>query len=157
MVIIMSNYKIVKNKKKETVVCLDYDKMDGYQLKPRVKKEDTISVSKMLIVKPEFSEKIIRKKIDKKIGDLLNKLQMVYDDSEDGGEAAINKSLMEAEILRQQIINNYIKYLGNTYSGLTLEKLRIIVDQFRYKLFMIEASKQNYYYNDCQKETHRSR
>lgn len=157
MVIIMSNYKIVKNKKKETVVCLDYDKMDGYQLKPRVKKEDTISVSKMLIVKPEFSERIIRKKIDKKIGDLLKQLQMMYDDSEDGGETAINKSLMDAEVLRQQIINNYIKYLGNTYSGLTLEKLRIIIDQLRYKLFMIVESKQNYYYNNEEKEAHKSR
>lgn len=153
----MNNYKIVKNKKKEVVVSLDYDKMNGYQLKPRVNKNDTISVSKIKIIKPEFSEKIIRKKIDKKIMDLLSKLQMMYDDSEDGGESAINKSLMEAEVLRQQIINNYIKYLGNTYSGLTLEKLRIIVDQFRYKLFMIEASKQNYYYNDEQKETHKSR
>ena len=46
--------------------------------------------------------------------------------------------LKEAERLKINIINNYKKYLGNTYSILSLKKLEIIIEGYRAKLYVIK-------------------
>ena len=45
--------------------------------------------------------------------------------------------LKEAERFRLSIINNYKKYLGNSYSTLTLKKMQIIIDGYKAKLYAI--------------------
>ncbi len=141
------SYYIAKNKKKKEIVSFELEKLDGYQVKPKTKKNDSIEVSKIIFVNKEFSEKIIRKKIDKKISALLEELKVIDEDDSGNNEGAIRKSLMDAEKLRLQIINTYVKYLGHTYEGLTLKKLQIIIEQLRYKLYYIEMIKREIYMN----------
>ncbi len=141
------SYYIAKNKKKKEIVSFELEKLDGYQVKPKTKKNDSIEVSKIIFVNREFSEKIIRKKIDKKISALLEELKVIDEDDSGNNEGAIRKSLMDAEKLRLQIINTYVKYLGHTYEGLTLKKLQIIIEQLRYKLYYIEMIKREIYMN----------
>ena len=59
-----SSYYVSKNKDKKEIVCFEIENVVGYELKPKVKNKDGIQVSKIVIVNPEFSEKIIRKKIE---------------------------------------------------------------------------------------------
>ena len=113
-------------------VYFEYDKIDGYSVKPKVSKNDEIEVSKIVFVNPELSEKIIRRKIDKKIDYLLKQLKFIEEDN-DSDEGAIKKCLMDTEKLKIQIINNYVKYLGHTYESLTIKKIQIITSQLRYK------------------------
>lgn len=141
------SYYIAKNKKKKEIVSFELEKLDGYQVKPKTKKNGSIEVSKIIFVNKEFSEKIIRKKIDKKISALLEELKVIDEDDSGNNEGAIRKSLMDAEKLRLQIINTYVKYLGHTYEGLTLKKLQIIIEQLRYKLYYIEMIKREIYMN----------
>ena len=141
------SYYIAKNKKKKEIVSFELEKLDGYQVKPKTKKNDSIEVSKIIFVNKEFSEKIIRKKIDKKISALLEELKVIDEDDSGNNEGAIRKSLMDAEKLRLQIINTYVKYLGHTYEGLTLKKLQIFIEQLRYKLYYIEMIKREIYMN----------
>jgi len=84
-----------------------------------------------------MSEKIIRRKIDKRIESLLLDLKKI-EESDSDDEDGVRRSLMDAEKLKVQIINNYIKYLGHTYGSLTLKKIQIIINQLRYKLYMIK-------------------
>ena len=65
-------------------------------------------------------------------------MQLKYFDENDDDEDGIKRSLMDAEKLRLQIINNYIKYLGNTYQSLTIKKIQIIINQLRFKLYKIQ-------------------
>ena len=44
---------------------------------------------------------------------------------------------MDAERLKLMILNEYRKYLGNTYQSLTLKKIQIIINQLRIKLYNI--------------------
>ena len=140
------SYYVTKNKKTREAVFLEYEKMDGYQVNPKVREKDAIEVDKIVFVNPEFSEKIIRKKIDKKIEKLLQQLKLIEEDNE-GGEDAIKKSLMDAEKLRLQIINNYVKYLGHTYESLTIKKIQIIIETLRYKLYMIKVKEREMLHN----------
>lgn len=148
------NYYVSKDEKNNEVVYLELDKMEGYEVNPKAKKQNEISVNKIIFVNNEMSEKIIRRKIDKKIELLLQELRRM--DEEGTDEGSIQRSLMAAEKLRLQIINNYVKYLGHTYESLTLKKIQIIVNELRFKLFTIDQiKKQNAYYEE--RETRRGR
>lgn len=135
------SYYLTKNKKKNEVIFLDIDKMDGYQVMPKVVEKGGIKVNKIVFVDQKCSEKIIRKKIDKKIDYLLKQIRKIDEEDSDSGEEIIRKSLIEAEKLRMMIINKYTKYLGNSYQGLTLKKIMIIIEQLRYKMYVLEEEK----------------
>lgn len=148
------NYYVSKDNKNNEVVYLELDEMQGYEVNPKTKKQNEISVNKIIFVNNEMSEKIIRRKIDKKIELLLQELRRM--DEEGTDEGTVERNLMSAEKLRLQIINNYVKYLGHTYESLTLKKIQIIVNELRFKLFTIEQIKrQNTYYEE--RETRRGR
>lgn len=147
-----SSYYVSKNKDKKEIVCFEIENVVGYELKPKVKNKDGIQVSKIVIVNPEFSEKIIRKKIDKKITYLLDQLKIIDQDDNGDNEGDIRRSLMDAEKLRLQILNKYIKYLGHTYGSLTMKKIQLITEQLRYKLYYIEVMKREMYLNQVSQE-----
>lgn len=149
-------YHISKTRKKKEAIDLKLNDLDGYKVKPRVKDKNMVGVDKIVFVDDELSEKIIRKKIDKKIDSLLEQLKLLEDD-DDSNDGNVNRSLMDAEKLRVQLINNYVKYLGHTYYSLTLKKIEIIIDELKYKLYLKEYKKQeNLYYNN-EKEGRRGR
>lgn len=130
----MKNYYLHKNSKSGEIVYLEFDKREGYNITPKTKIEDAIKVDKIVFVNPSFSEKIIKKKIDIKIRQLLRELTVL---DEDGGddEEGLRRNLMEAERLKLNILNNYVKYLGHTYESLTLRKVQVIINQLRIKLY----------------------
>ena len=128
------NYFISKDNKNGEVVYLEYNK-NGYNVKPKVKKEDAIEVSKIVFVSPTLTEKLIKKKINNKISRLLLELNTTYDDESDGGEARFRK-------LRTYLMNTYAKYLGKTYANLTLKKLELIINEYKEKLYIINEHKQ---------------
>ena len=130
------NYSVSRVKSTGEVIYFEYDKVEGYRVNPKTKKDDEIGVSKIVFVNDSMSEKIIRRKIDKKIAYLLGQLKLIEEDS-NPDEGGIKKNLMDAEKLKLQIINNYVKYLGHTYHSLTLKKIQIIINQLRYKLYTI--------------------
>jgi hypothetical protein len=149
------NYHISKTRKERDAFDLELDKLEGYKVNPKIKEEDAIEVNKIVFVDKDFSERIIRKKIDSKIEYLLYKLKLYEEDGTDTG--SIKRSLMEAEKLRIQLINKYIKYLGHTYMGLTLKKIELIIDELNYKLYMNEFYKEQQVYYTEEKEGKRGR
>ena len=124
----MNNYFISKDNKSGEIVYLEYDK-EGYKVTPKRKKEDAIEVNKIVFVSPKLTEKLIKKKIDHKLDKLLYELNLINIDDEDndsGNSEKIRDMLKEAEKFRLSIINNYKKYLGNSYITLTLKKMQIM-------------------------------
>lgn len=130
----MKNYYLHKNSKSGSITYLEFDKINGYNITPKTKIEDAIKVDKIVFVNPSFSEKIIKKKIDIKIRQLLKELT-VLDENGGDDEDGLRRNLMEAERLKLNILNNYVKYLGHTYESLTLRKVQVIINQLRIKLY----------------------
>lgn len=142
------SYSISRDEMSNEAVYFEYDKIDGYQVMPKAKKKDSIEVSKIVFVNDSMSEKIIRKKIDRKILYLLEQLKLI-EENDGTDEDGIRRSLMEAEKLKVQIINNYVKYLGHTYQSLTLKKIQIIINQLRFKLYLVkDRERQNNLFNN---------
>ncbi len=148
-------YHISKTRKEKEAINLQFDKLKGYNVNPKVKEKDAIGVDKITFVSNELSERIIRKKINAKIDYLLYKLKMYNEEGSDSG--SIKKSIMDAEKLRIQLINKYIKYLGNTYAGLTLKKIELIIDELNYKLYMNEFYKEQFKYSTQEREGRKGR
>lgn len=140
------HYFLQRDSKTNEMVYIEYSKLDGYHIVPKTKKQDAIEVNKIVFVSPSLSEKLIKKKIDKKIEYLLKILRSIDDDSDPSGDI-IKKSLVDAERLKLSIINTYVKYLGNTYQGLTLKKIQIIINQLRLKLYMLKENDYQIYEN----------
>ena len=138
------NYYLHKDTKTGEILYLEYDKIDGYPITPKTDINDAITVNKIVIVNPNFSEKIIRKKIEIKIRNLLR----ILDEIDDNDEAGIQNTIIKAEKLRMDIINKYKKYLGNTYGELSIKKIQIIINQLRMKLFDNLTKKSYKFIND---------
>lgn len=129
------NYYLRKDKLSGEILYLEYDKITGYDITPKTKIEDAIKVNKIIFVNPSLSEKLIRKKIEIKIRYLLKCLQEFENDPSGGDEDAIRHSLMDAERLKIMLLNEYKKYLGNTYGSFSIKKVQIIINQLRIKLY----------------------
>lgn len=129
------NYFVERNHETDEVVYLEYDKIDGYEITPKTKMKDAISVKKVVFASPSLSSKIIKKKINNIIIKLLEFIENI-DDGTDG--ESIRENLMKAEKLRVSIITKYIKYLGNNYSSLTLKKLELMVNKLENELYKKE-------------------
>ncbi len=145
-----NSYYVSKSKKKKETRFLELEKLTGYEVAPKVHEDGMIGVSKIIFVNDNMAEKVIRKKVDKKINYLLKLIKNIDDDN--GSDNGIKKSLMDAEKLRVQLINNYVKYLGNTYHSLTLKKLDLIIEELKYKLYEREFKKQAVYFQEEKKE-----
>lgn len=137
----MSNYFISKDNKSGEIVYLEYDK-NGYEFSPKAKKKDAIEVNKIVFVSPELTSKLLKKKIDIKVTKLLNEYNTIDDDDDDDNGIRLRDKLKEAERLKLMILNNYEKYLGKTYTKLTIKKMQIIIDGYRSKLNSIKRKKQ---------------
>lgn len=136
-----SNYYVQRDEDSKEIVFIEFDKLNGYNVLPKIGKKNEIEVNKIVFIKPSFSEKIIKKKIDLKIEYLMKVLENIDSDDDEGSEHNIRQSLVEAERLKLSIINSYIKFLGSEYRGLTLKKLEIIIKKLRMRLYTMKEKK----------------
>ena len=150
------NYYISRDNETKEIVYMEYNKIDGYKITPKTKKEDAIEVSKIVFVSPTLTEKLIKKKLELKLRHLLNELNELDDDDTSGD--AIRETLVECERLKLTIINNYLKYLGQEYANLSLKKLQLIINELRFRLFSIKQKQMNYlYFNEENNEEKKGR
>ena len=143
------NYLLEKNNKTNEIVYMEYEKLNGYKLTPKASIYDGIKVNKIIFINPSLSEKIIKKKINIKIHKWLEYLKFCNEDPTGGDEGNIRRCIMDIEKLRINIINTYAKYLGHDFKGLTLDKLQIIINEYKRLLFTKEfTKKQRLFYLD---------
>ncbi len=136
------NFLIQKDSKTGEITYLEYDKLNGYRVKPRIKTDESIAVSQIIFIEPSFSEKIIKKKIELQIKK-LTELMRYYDTNEGGDDdSGVRRSLVEAEKLKLKIINDYVHYLGNTYASISIQKVQLIIDSLRTQLINMNREKQ---------------
>ena len=138
------NYYLHKDTLSGEILYLEYDKIKGYDITPKTKVEDAIRVNKIVFVNPSLSEKLIRKKVEIKIRYLIEKIEEFESDPSGGDEGNIKATLMDAERLKLSILNNYRKYLGNTYGSFSIKKVQIIINQLRIRLYNKISQKRIY-------------
>lgn len=118
------SYKLIKEDKLVAITILEPRKIFGYKLKGKSKSANT---TKILIVKPEFYEKIAMKNIRKKIDILNSRLNDALNIPDDDKTARV---LSEAEMLKTMIISVYSIYLSKEKLDILIKNINHLVSEF---------------------------
>lgn len=112
-------------------------KMCGFEVKPKNQiPYDGIQVNSLLMVKPAFVEKVLKKKNKRKIEHYLNYIIELLDNEDDSEEAPSNLSEALNDLARYKDIikYKYCKYLDDKYIELLLRKIDLLEHQLKAKL-----------------------
>ena len=86
------NYYVSRDNETKEIVYMEYNKIDGYKITPKTKKEDAIEVSKIVFVSPTLTEKLIKKKLELKLTIINNYLKYL-------GQEYANLSLKKLQLI----------------------------------------------------------
>lgn len=148
------HYYINKKNTNKEIIYLDYDKLKGLDFSPKNRvKYDGIVVNKMVIIKPSMIEKILKRKIKKKL-DLYLKLIIKFIESTDSDNGdAIREALNDLTRYKSIIAHKYQKYLDEKYLKLLIRKIALLEYELNSKLMLYEQ--ENIYEEEL--TTHRRR
>lgn len=127
-------YVLIKSSKSKEAIYIDYKNMAGFKVKPHNgKKYGGVEVNEMLIIKPDFIDRILKRKVGKKLENYINYLiEVLEDDDADGAKLA--QTLNDIERYRMTINNNYRNYLDEKYLNILLKKLKLIEEKLNEKM-----------------------
>ena len=82
---ISKRFVVKKEAKEETITYMEYEKLKGYNVKPKdsLKLEDMINVNEMIIINPSLIEKLVDKKCKRKFEKIIMMLSLIYDETSD--------------------------------------------------------------------------
>ena len=151
------HYYICKKGNDRQIIYLDYDKLNGFGFSPQNNvKYDGIIVNKMVIIKPSMIEKVLRKKIKRKL-DLYLKLIIKFIESDDSCDGtSLREALNDLTRYKSIIKNKYQKYLDEKYLKILLKKITLLEYELSSKIINLENYEYEYEYEE-EKRTHRSR
>ena len=131
-------YRLKKEKKKKKIKSCNLKKIYGYIFTPKNKiKYPGITVTKFKAVNPEIIEKLLKKKVKKKLEVYLQYLFYLLNESNDE-PGATDMVLDDLARYQQMVKNCYQKYLGEQYIS-ELEK------QIEYIKFCAKQREQELY------------
>ena len=135
------NYLIVKDKDNKSVTYFEYDKIEGYNLKPKnTPIKDCIHVNKMIIVNPSLIDTLVTKKINNRFKKLIKLISYLYEENDETGEG-YRLALNEISKFRMELINKYKSYLSEEKLKLLDNKLSILEEEVNLKLeYLYEQS-----------------
>ena len=125
----IGKYTLIDDKSKKKIENIEIN--DGYDFKPKnkIEKDDLASISKVVLVEPEFIETIAKKNINKKLNILLKQIAIVLNDETD-------YVLGEIDRLASLVMGNYSKYLTKEYKNLIKNKLYMLKEEINLKQMM---------------------
>ena len=130
----IGKYTLIDDKSKKKIENIEIN--DGYDFKPKnkIEKDDLASISKIVLVEPEFIETIAKKNINKKLNILLKQIAIVLNDETD--DEGADYVLGEIDRLASLVMGNYSKYLTKEYKNLIKNKLYMLKEEINLKQMM---------------------
>lgn len=131
-------YLLIKDKKEEKLD-VDLSKISGFVFNPQNNiKYDGIMVDELKLTKPEFIEKVLKKKIKRKLN-LYTQLIIELIDSDDD-DGTINIVLDDLERYKRVINNNYKAHLSRKYMDLLIKKIELLENELKTKQMFLKVS-----------------
>ncbi len=138
----MKQYLISKEKYNGEIVYINYDKLQGYKFCPKTNLSyDGIKVNEMIIIKPSFIEKIIKRKIKNKLDFYLRLIidNLDGDNDDDDTRIALDDLARYKKIVNQR----YSIYLDPKYMELLNKKMDVIERELNNNLIFKENVLEN--------------
>ena len=137
------HYIIDKEKYNQETVKIN-NKLNGFQVSPQNNVEyPGVEVNSMLVVKPSFIEKIVKKKTKRKLDYYLNYIINIIDSSdEDPDDAPLRQALNDLTRYKEMVQNKYQQYLDDKYISLLMKKILLLERELKTKI--IHKTMNNY-------------
>lgn len=136
----MTNNRYYITRKNNSVgvdATIDYSKMGGLDISPKNRiSYDGIVVNKLVIIKSSFIERILKKKIKRKLELYLKFIMDFIDSDEDDGDS-LREALNDITRYKDIINYKYRKYLGDKYIDQLLNKIEFLEHELKLKLYII--------------------
>ncbi len=136
----VNGYYLVRNEYNNHDAIIDNRKLRGFQVTPKNQvKYDGVQVNHMTVIKPAFIEKVLKRKIKRRLDLYLQYIIRLLDDTENhsGGNDGIRIALNDLDRYKSIIRNKYRMYLDEKYIELLLKKIVLLERELKIK---------NYYY-----------
>lgn len=131
-------YLLIKDKKEEKLES-DLKKIPGFVFNPQNNiKYDGIVIDELKLTKPELIEKVLKKKIKRKLA-LYTQLiiELIESDDDDG---TFDIVLNDLERYKRVINNNYKVYLSKKYNDLLLKKIDVLENELKTKQMFLKVN-----------------
>ena len=138
-------YKIDKKKINDKTQ-IDMKRLRGFKIKPLNNIQyDGVKVNKLLIIKPSFVEKVLKRKKKRKL-ELYLEFVINILESEDGNNGdKIAIALNDLTRYKSIVKNNYRIYLDDLYYQLLMKKMDVIEKELKVRKMYLDMSYQNDY------------
>lgn len=136
----------MKQKLGNELIYIDYNKIEGFKIKPRNNvKYEGIEVNKLIIINPSFIDKVLKRKIKRKLDSYLQYIIMLIENNDDADADTLRIVLDDVMRYRQLIKNKYRIYLEEKYYSLLLKKIALLEQELKNKIIKLRLQ---YNYED---------
>ena len=134
-------YVIEKHKYDDRTVQIDNNKMDGFKITPKNEiTYDGVIVNSLLLMKPNFIEKVLKKKNQRKLEYYLQYMIALTESDDDTPPSTISEALNDLNHYRDIIEYKYRKYLDDKYIDLLLKKVSLLERELKAKLIYAQMN-----------------
>lgn len=148
------NYFIAKDQYDNCSIKIDCQKLKGYRLIPKNNIEyDGIMVNQLVIINQSFIEKVLKKKIKRKLDMYLNLIIRSLNEEPDDDGTIFKTALDDLSRYRNIVEFKYQKFLDEKYIELLLQKIALLEHELKQKLIYMS----NYSIVEEKSKTGRSR
>ncbi|MEG0021678.1 MAG: hypothetical protein RRY22_04850 [Bacilli bacterium] len=145
-------YKLIEESIYKKIVKLDYKKLNGFHFKPTNHIEhDGINVNKMTIINYSLVEKVLKRKIKKRLEVYLKYVMNIIETEDDGDRNSFRQVLNDLSRYKDVIMYKYKKYLDQKYLKLLLKKIELLEQELNRKILVSEEK------DITKEESHRRR
>lgn len=136
----MTNNRYYVTKKSDNIgieAIIDYSKLGGLDISPKnCINYDGIVVNKLVIIKRSLIERILKKKIKRKL-ELYLKFIMDFISSDDEDGDSLREALNDITRYKEIIDYKYRKYLGDKHIDLLLQKISFLEYELKMKIYIL--------------------
>lgn len=117
-------------------------KYNGFQVTPKNEIHYAgIEVNQMTLINASFIEKVIKKKIKKRLDSYMNYMIYLLEESDDTDSGDVKLALNDLERLKTMIKNKYRFYLEEKYVELLMKKINLLERELKMKKYYLENQK----------------
>ncbi len=129
-------YILIKDYRFHDIKNLDHKKLDGFHFKPVNNISYAgVTVKRMVMINPSFVEKVLKRKIKKKLEVYLRFIISIIDaDDDDTDITSLRAALNDLTKYKDTIRYKYQQYLEEKYAILLLQKIELLEQELKKKI-----------------------
>lgn len=131
-------YSIDKVRKND-IAYINCDRINGFKFNPKNKvKHNGIKVDQMVVINSSFVERVLKKKIKRKLDLYLEYVVSLTDNDDDANHDKIQMAMNDLARYKSIIKRKYRMYLDERYVELLLKKIALIEYELKTKMYYID-------------------